>query len=391
MTEREQIEEFHQKYIYLRENTPEMQRDGEESRAYHKWYDNAYAYFKSFDSLQDDSDFRAFVNAEKDGNCFVLAHVHDSISSSYKVLMKKTENENYSDTSITKVTTPKVFISHCKADSKVVNALVDLLGEIINISHKNLFCSSAYGFDVMVGKNFLEDIWEQYNNHELFLLYVLSHNYMSSYMCLNEMGASWITQKNSIGILLPGFDIEDLGNSCYDKQSISIIFNQEDSEVSHRLNQLKETIEKLFPGEVKSIKWSRWEEKRNEFISKVRALPVTKKEDPKEADNTSKLVVTPKASIVSSVYHGSTGSYVISFTNRGISPAESLYVDFDNVDGIIILFEKELFPIEILKPGQSFQVNALIMEGAPHKLMSLLRWEEAENEFEEEELIMFNK
>lgn len=30
MTEREEIEELHQKYISLRENTPMMKRDGEE-------------------------------------------------------------------------------------------------------------------------------------------------------------------------------------------------------------------------------------------------------------------------------------------------------------------------------------------------------------------------
>lgn len=272
MTEREQIEVFHQKYLSLRENTPEMHRDGEECRAYHKWYDKAYVYFKSFDSLQNDSDLQSFVNAKKEGNCFVLEHVYDSISPSYKVLMKKTENKDHSDSVTSIKKTSKLFISHSGADSKAVSALVDLLGEIINISHENLFCSSVHGFDVMVGKNFMDNIVEQYNNHELFLLYVLSRNYMDSFMCLNEMGASWITRKGCIGILLPGFDIEDLGNSCYDKQSISIIFNRDASEVAHRLNQLKETIERLFPGDVKNINWSRWEEKRDEFVAKVSAF-----------------------------------------------------------------------------------------------------------------------
>lgn len=90
MSEREQLEELHQRYISLRLNTPWRQRDGEECRAYHDWYDNAYVYFKSFDYLQSDPDFQIFVNAEKEGNCFVLSHIYDSLSPSYKVLMVKT-------------------------------------------------------------------------------------------------------------------------------------------------------------------------------------------------------------------------------------------------------------------------------------------------------------
>ena len=97
MNEREQIEKLHQRYLYLKENTPWRQRNGEECRAYHEWYDMAYVYFKSFEFLQSDSDFQIFVNAEKEGNCFVLAHIYDSISPSYKVLLVKTEKVHEAD------------------------------------------------------------------------------------------------------------------------------------------------------------------------------------------------------------------------------------------------------------------------------------------------------
>ena len=58
MTERDPIEEFHQEYLSLKENTPWKHRDGEECKAYHKWYDSAYVYFKSFGSLKDDPDYQ---------------------------------------------------------------------------------------------------------------------------------------------------------------------------------------------------------------------------------------------------------------------------------------------------------------------------------------------
>lgn len=108
-----------------------MERDGEECRAYHEWYDMAYVYFKSVGYLRNDPDFQIFVNAEKEGNCFVLEHIYDSISPSYKVLMAKTGNMHNAGTDTSPVKTNKIFLSHCGGDKVAVHALVDLLGEII--------------------------------------------------------------------------------------------------------------------------------------------------------------------------------------------------------------------------------------------------------------------
>lgn len=285
----------------------------------------------------------------------------------------------------------KIFISHCGEDKEEVGALVDLLGEVVNLSSDNLFCSSVHGFDVRLGKNFMDNILEQYHKHNLFLLYVLSHNYMGSPICLNEMGASWMTQKDSIGIFLPGFDVKDLRNSCYDKQSISIIFDQEEKETRHRLNQLKEIVEGLFPDGVKRIDWSRWEEKRNDFIEKVKAISVKKKEAVEETSSSQGEGKTPNAFIESSVFYKGKGSYVITFTNQGDQMAENVDVSFDEVDGIYLLLDKDLFPLEFLKPGRSFQINAVATKGAPYKMMSHIKWQEDDDVYEEDELVLFNQ
>ena len=87
----EGIESLHQQYVELREHTPYMKRDGAECKAYHAWYDAAYVFFKSIKVLHDLDDYKTFTTAEKDGNCFVLEHVYNSISPSYKVLMKQVE------------------------------------------------------------------------------------------------------------------------------------------------------------------------------------------------------------------------------------------------------------------------------------------------------------
>lgn len=82
-----QVERLHQAYLDIKENTPDMKRDGAECKAYHAWYDAAYVLFSSIEGLKGSDDFKSFTNAQKDGNCFVLEHIYDSISASYKVLM----------------------------------------------------------------------------------------------------------------------------------------------------------------------------------------------------------------------------------------------------------------------------------------------------------------
>lgn len=208
----------------------------------------------------------------------VLASVdNDEIADPFSELQAAEQDNSIKENRMNKPN--KIFISHCGKDKVVVGGLVDLLGEIINLDKDNLFCSSVHGFDVMLGKNFMDNIMEQYKQNNLFLIYALSDNYMSSPICLNEMGASWMTMTEGVGILLSGFEIDDLGNSCYDKQTISAIFNQDDAEVKHRLNQLKDIVEKLFPNDAKHIDLTRWEEKRNKFISFVRANATDKKKD----------------------------------------------------------------------------------------------------------------
>ncbi len=376
----------------MRESTPYMHRNGEECKAYHKWYDSAYVYFKSFPSLRNNPDFQTFVNADKDGNCFDLEHIYNSINPSYKVLMIETGKMQKDNTDTLNVKTNKIFISHCSADREIVSTLVDLLGEIIIINGENVFCSSVPGFDVMLGENFMDNILEQYKKHDLLLLYVLSRNYMDSPMCLNEMGASWITKMRSIGFLTSGFDFKDLGNSCYDKQSISVVFDHEESDIKHRLNQFKDIVEELFPNSVTKIDSTRWEEKRDNFISTIKAIPASKNKDEKEEiSGNHDVCLTQKASIESSVCYKGKGSYVITFTNNGRVPAEDLSVDFEDVDGINLMLDRNLFPVEFLKPGRSFQIHAVIKEGAPHKMMSYIKWKEENSQYEEKELVLFNR
>ena len=86
------IERLHQTYLDIRENTPDMKRNGDECKAYHAWYDAAYVFFSSIDGLQNANDFMTFVDVPRDGNCFVLEQIYNSISASYKFLMNQAKD-----------------------------------------------------------------------------------------------------------------------------------------------------------------------------------------------------------------------------------------------------------------------------------------------------------
>lgn len=90
------------------------------------------------------------------------------------------------------------------------------------------------------------------------------------------------------------------------------------------------------------------------------------------------------------MFYNGKGRYVITFANQGDQTAENVDVSFDEVDGIYLLLHQEMFPIEFLKPGRSFQINAVATEAAPVKMMSHIKWREDDVVFEEDELVLFN-
>ncbi len=80
---------------------------------------------------------------------------------------------------------------------------------------------------------------------------------------------------------------------------------------------------------------------------------------------------------------------------HNLESLESTSVIFECKDGLFVPHEvdgldQEMFPIEFLKPGRSFQINAVATEGAPVKMMSRIKWMEDDDVFEDDELVLFN-
>lgn len=247
MTERKQVEKLHREYLVLRENTPLMHRDGEECKAYHKWYNAAYVYFKSFGYLKDDPDLQVFVNAEKEGNCFILENIYDSISPSYNVLMAKTQNGQNADVDETpakSVSTgkkkPLVFISHRGSQVDFVTALVNLLNNC-GFTKDNLFCSSVPGFNIDLDEDIIETLRKKFINFDIYVVYVFSTDFFDSAYCLNEMGAAWVLQVDYSIIVTQDMD-ESKIDGVVSKTRTRVSFKDKDLQLMDRMIQLRNKL-----------------------------------------------------------------------------------------------------------------------------------------------------
>lgn len=156
--------------------------------------------------------------------------------------------------------TPKLFISHSSKDKEFVNALVDLL-EYLGFDESILFCSSIPGFGIPLGQNIFDYLRSQFEQHNLFVIFIHSPQYYESSVCLNEMGAAWILKNSYFSFLTKEMDFQKM-NGVVSNQEIAVKVDAADAKL--RLNELRDSLLKYFGLQPKNQ--SRWENKRDEFL-----------------------------------------------------------------------------------------------------------------------------
>lgn len=107
----------------------------------------------------------------------------------------------------------KIFISHSSKDIDIVKSFVENVLKLgLDIPADRIFCSSMEGQGVKSGQ-YIPDRLKQEINASCLALLFLSKNYKSSEVCLNEVGAAWVTlpKENIIPLILPDTDYSELG------------------------------------------------------------------------------------------------------------------------------------------------------------------------------------
>lgn len=160
---------------------------------------------------------------------------------------------------------PMVFISHSSNDYDFVEALTDMLAHI-GLTCENLFCSSIPGFWLHLSDDIFESLRKLFQDHDMFVIFVLSPHYYESPASLNEMGAAWVLQSQYCSILTKNMEYANmkgvLGNS-------KIAIKVDDQEAKFRLNDLKNRIFTFLKMDKDILDSTRWEYERDKFLKDV--------------------------------------------------------------------------------------------------------------------------
>lgn len=134
-----------------------------------------------------------FTNIEKTKNDRVLSEP-----------IELKDNENHVNTEKSK---ELYFISHSNIDADKCAKIAYFL-EDIGIPKDSIRCTSLTGYDVPLGNDINEFIKGSFK-YDITVIYVISENYFNSRYCLNEMGATWITESEHFTVKLDECKIED--------------------------------------------------------------------------------------------------------------------------------------------------------------------------------------
>lgn len=162
-----------------------------------------------------------------------------------------------------------IFISHSSIDKEYIAAFIELL-EGIGLHEDEIVCSSIPPYCIPLDGKVYEWLVDKFQNCELHVFYMLSHNYYSSAASLNEMGAAWAMKQKWSAILLPGFGFGEIAG-CIDPTQIGIKLDDSDLQtLKYRLGELKDNLISEFG--LRGISHSLWERKRDAFLSKINVI-----------------------------------------------------------------------------------------------------------------------
>ncbi|AVB75917.1 toll/interleukin-1 receptor domain-containing protein [Methanococcus maripaludis] len=176
----------------------------------------------------------------------------------------------------------KIFISHSSKDKEYAKLLRDVL-ENAGLTHDQIFCTSLTGHRNEFGKNFLDNIKNKLNDDYL-ILFLLSRNFYESPMCMCELGAAWVKTKESVPVLIPPFDYDDMNMTIKHTEGFKI--NEKD-----RIHEFKDYLDSNFNN--KPIPVSIWNERTEKTFSDIIKLI---EKDSKNAKKSSKKTTAKKTS-----------------------------------------------------------------------------------------------
>lgn len=244
-----------------------------------------------YDRTKDKSIWRTMVILNQGFNGWKDEQSFNELSGSLLAIQKNIDRyylveaesfHNIKEVCIVEQKSPKVFISHSSQDKDFVTCLVDFL-ENIGLTEEQIFCSSVPGYGIPLDEDIFDYLKQQFQDHALHVILVLSDSYYKSVACMNEMGAAWVLQNKYTTLLLPGFEFHKIKGAINPRQ-IGLKLDSDLVEIKEKLGQLKDILTQEFG--LANISDVRWERKRDSFISAI-YLPGVPQDKPLKDNHTS--------------------------------------------------------------------------------------------------------
>ena len=158
----------------------------------------------------------------------------------------------------------KLFISHSEKDQEIVCEIAELFSNL-GFDQSTLFCSSYAGYNIKLSADVNGELERQFDENELYVLFVVSNDFEKSAYCQNEVGLT-IGKKMKYDVLaVPNFEPQNM-KGMISNGRILVKLDQKEYEVKDRLNELYDKATS-FCGIDKRPEWER---KRDRFIKSIR-------------------------------------------------------------------------------------------------------------------------
>ena len=233
-----------------------------------------YAYYIS----RKDVEWEPVAYAEEDMMLFKMESIDKPIEKLYELAMKQSalreikvirEPNQKVGHEASEHKLPKIFISHSSKDTLFVNALVELLLQVGFIKEE-IFCSSIPGSGVKLGEDIFEAILNQFQQYDLYVIFVHSPRFYRSPISLNEMGAAWALRKRYYSILTKDMSYDDM-KAVVGDQKIAIKVNENNA--IDRVFEFMVSLQIVF--DKKPINIDELRQKCTDFIHKVNEIYYT--------------------------------------------------------------------------------------------------------------------
>lgn len=131
----------------------------------------------------------------------------------------------------------KVFISHSHKDGIIATALVELLIKL-GLDNKKILASSSPKTQLHAGAPLYAELRAALSNKNTLVVFLLSDHFYSSTVCMNEMGAAWVTGLKSYFMVLPGFSFDKVEGVILENSPIGISLSSFNDSNKTRLEEM---------------------------------------------------------------------------------------------------------------------------------------------------------